>query len=233
MTTPIRWFLEEPNLEMRNAADDTDSPGVISGYVIRWGESANIGFGYKESVQKGAFGDISNAALIANYMHQRAQPLGRTQGSGLEMTADDTGVYAELTLPDTQRGRDTATEVRNRILRGLSIEFYIDKANVDEKAKTVVHTKARLLGFGVVDIPAYRRSVPKIREGELVVEEDDAIVRRFALPQEAPSQDADAAREAQDAPSPELGADSEKEAPEVRQGDSPEGQTSLWAWGVF
>lgn len=165
----IQWHPQVPTgLELR-AADD-GGPGVIAGPLLLYSDTARV-WGVEERIAPGAFGDLSGADVIARYMHDRAAPLARTGVAGAEgrLSVRDSadGLHVEIGLLDTQRGRDAASEVRAGVLRGLSVEFVpmewdAERAG-DGKLSRVVHTRARLVGLGVVDIPAYPRSVPSVR----------------------------------------------------------------------
>ena len=116
------FFMDAEDLQIREATSG-DSPGIAHGYVVKYGDVAKI-YGFEEVVAAGAFSGLDSPDLIANYMHIRAQPLGRSGGSGLVLSDRKDGLYAELELPPTTRGNDTAIELRQGILRGFSAEFY-------------------------------------------------------------------------------------------------------------
>ena len=56
--------------------------------------------------------------VVLNLSHDRKQPLIR-----FVPTVTENRVMVDVELPDTSRGRDAATMVRNGTLRGLSVEF--------------------------------------------------------------------------------------------------------------
>ena len=160
----IRWAADAPprqKLELRAAAEGSDSPGTIAGPVVVYGDVASLPGGVKESIAPGAFGDVSRVDAIAHYFHDRSQPLGRTGGGGLTLMDSPEMLWAELELPNTQRGRDAATEVRAGILQGYSSEFL--KGQAQTQGLNVRITVADLKGVGLVDIPAYRRSQVSVR----------------------------------------------------------------------
>ena len=132
------------------------------GTVIRYGDVATIFDGMTEEFKAGAFGDVEGADLIVNRMHQRSQPLART-GAGLRIIDSSEEMRAEVTLPDTSIGRDTAVEVTNRLLRGLSLEFRAIKDTFDDSTGHRTIHRAQMFGFGVVDRPAYPGSVATIK----------------------------------------------------------------------
>ena len=43
------------------------------------------------------------------------------------------------------------------------MEFYAKRFTIDERARRVSHNRSDLVGFGVVDIPAFKKSRPKLR----------------------------------------------------------------------
>ena len=144
------------DLEFRQ---DENGLGVVMGTVIRYGDVGTLPWGTEE-FKAGAF-DGRMEDLIANRMHQRTQPLARL-GGGLTVTNTSTDMRAEITLPDTTFGRDTAVELTARILRGLSLEFRAVKDDVTDTGHRIV-TEARMFGFGIVDKPAYPGSVASMK----------------------------------------------------------------------
>ena len=136
--------------------------GVVTGTIIRYGDRATFPWGTEE-FKAGAFGILDGAVFKANRMHQRWQPLGRT-GRNLVITDTPEAMRAELTLPDTTYGRDVATEIRDGLLTGMSLEFRATKDDVVGTHR-VIET-ARMGGFGVVDDPAYPGSGAEMRSWE-------------------------------------------------------------------
>ena len=137
--------------------------GVIEGTIIRYGDIATFPWGTEE-FKAGAFGDFSNRNVRANRMHQRDQALGNTlEAKNLVITNTDKEMSARLELPNTSYGRDTAVEVGQRILTGLSLEFRSTKDTIDDSKQHRTIETAMLGGFGVVDAPAYPGSVAQKR----------------------------------------------------------------------
>ncbi len=160
----IRWDPQVPTgLELR-AADD-GGPGIIAGPLLVYGDVAQV-YGMEESIEARAFGHLGEADIIARYMHDRRQPLARTTaapGVGQLVLRDSPErLDVEIRLLDTQRGHDVAREVEAGVLQGLSPEFVPVRWRVQNRSR-VVHTQGRLVGIGVVDIPAYPRSRAEVR----------------------------------------------------------------------
>ena len=160
----VRWAADTPpaqKLELRAAAAGSDSPGTIAGPVVVYSDVATLPGGVRESINPGAFGDVSKVDAIAHYFHDRSQPLGRTNGGGLTLLDSPEMLWAELELPNTQRGRDAATEVRAGILQGYSSEFLPGRKQTTGMNVRIMDGVLR--GVGLVDIPAYRRSQVSVR----------------------------------------------------------------------
>ena len=128
----------------------------LSGVAMRYGDIATLPFG-RESVRAGAFGDVARADAILNVQHRRDRPLARTGGGGLMLSDSREALTLTANLPKTREADDALELVRTGILRGLSLEFARARANVLAGVRMI--ETARLLGFGLVDRPAYSDSL--------------------------------------------------------------------------
>ena len=95
-----QWEPIPGSLQIREAPEGVNSPGIVYGPVLVYGDRAKV-YDFEEEILAGAFGDVEKLDLRANYMHQRQQPLGRTTGKapGLTMKSDEKQLTAELILP--------------------------------------------------------------------------------------------------------------------------------------
>ena len=125
---------------------------TLEGTAIRYGSEAEV-LGFRERFQRAAFGDISALDVILNRQHDRARPLARTGGGGLELLDSEESLTIRAVLPQTRDADDVLALVEARILRGLSLEFRAQKEQWEGNLRTV--RKALLTGIGVVDRPAY------------------------------------------------------------------------------
>ena len=143
-------------LEYREeAAESEDFLGVtLGGPVLNYGDIAQLPWG-KERFEPGAFGDVSKLTVRANRMHQREMPLGVT-GENLVYTDTAKALSAEIKLLNTTAGRDTAVDVRQKVLAGQSVEFRTNNDRVQDGTRII--SGARFFGHGVVDVPAYPQS---------------------------------------------------------------------------
>ena len=144
-----------------------DGDRKISGVVLTYGDLYETPWGYKERIMAGSFGNVGAADVMLNKCHDRARPLCRTGGGGLVLDNSDRELRLEATLPDTNDGNDALKLIKNRVLRGLSVEFIMEKWETDEKTDTRIITRAKLFAVGIVDRPAYPKSTldPRSKDG--------------------------------------------------------------------
>ncbi len=134
-------------------ADETrQSPGRLRGVLMTYGERA------KDRAEVFADGALSwpDEGVILNEQHNRQAPIMR-----FTPTVDGREVRIDVALPDTQRGRDAATMVKNGTMTGLSVEFRAVHEGVRGGLREV--RAARLLGAALVDSGSYRTPV-EVRE---------------------------------------------------------------------
>ena len=91
---------------------------MLKGYAIVWNELSDDRGGYKVRLLPGS-AKFKNPTR-AYYNHQSADFIGTTSNQTLTFKSDDKGVYVEIFLPDTQRGRDTFVLVRDKYVEGMS-----------------------------------------------------------------------------------------------------------------
>ena len=145
-------------LELR-ADDDRGGPGRLSGVLMRYGEVATD---RPERFRAGAL-SWPDDGVILNEQHNRMAPIVR-----FVPTVEGDEVRVDVDLPDTQRGRDAATMVRNGTMKGLSVEFRA-------KAHGMVGGVREIAGAVLVDDPSYGGSTVEVRAG------DDLPLRRVWL----------------------------------------------------
>ena len=133
----------------------------ISGVIVHYGSVAELPFG-KEVFKRGAFtGGVGD--VILRFGHDRYRPLARTGGGGLEVEDTNDALMLRAALPDTSDGNDALKLVKTGVLRGLSAEFIAVEERFDKQSGVVTIEKAKLMGVGVVDRPAYPDSYVKAR----------------------------------------------------------------------
>ena len=135
-------------------ADDTAAgPGRLSGVLLTYGEAA--GDGRRERFAPGAL-EWPDDGIVLRRQHDRAAPIMRVRP---EVRGDS--IVIDAPLPDTAAGRDAATEVRDGLLTGLSVEFRARRQRYASGVREI--TAAVLTGAGLVDSPSYRGSRVEVR----------------------------------------------------------------------
>lgn len=138
-------------IELR-ADESRQSPGRIVGtlmeYETRAGDRA-------ERFEDGAL-HWEERGIILNEQHNRQAPIMRFQP-----IVEGRTLRIDAPLPDTQRGRDAATMVRNGTFTGLSVEFVSERET--RAAGVRVIRRARLKAAGLVDNGSYPASRVEVR----------------------------------------------------------------------
>ena len=136
---------EKRHIEIRLSDDpDRAGPGVIDGVLLTYGQRAKR---IPERFEPGALSWPEHGVVLRE-QHNRSAPITR-----FVPTVEGNAVRVRASLPDTQRGRDAATMIRNGTFRGLSVEFR--SVRESQVAGVRVIAKAELTGAGLVDDPAY------------------------------------------------------------------------------
>ena len=141
-------------LEVR-AADG----GQIEGTVMPYGREADISGVFRESVDAGAFGAIGD--VILNQMHDRNQPLARTEGGGLSLEDGAERLWLRADIPEHRS--DVRDMVKRRILRGFSVEMEVLAEDWPAPDRRVIRA-ATLWNIGLVDRAAYDEATAAIAQ---------------------------------------------------------------------
>ena len=108
-----------------------------------------------------SIGDVSGGDIILNVQHDRGRALARTGGGGLSFTDTPASLTLRATLPRTGEANDALTNIRARVLRGLSMEFVPKRERFENSVRIV--DEAVLVGIGLVDRPQYGDSTVAAR----------------------------------------------------------------------
>ena len=139
--------------EIRFSADDTrQTPGRLSGTLLTYGKRAG------DRPERFANGSLRWSAdgILINEQHNRQAPIVRAIPF-----LDGDAVKINVSLPNTQRGRDAATNVREGVLTGLSVEFRALRDKYVDGVREV--REAMLDAAGLVDSPSYKDSTVEVR----------------------------------------------------------------------
>lgn len=142
------------------SAESSDSPGVLSGYAVKYNVQSVDRGGYRAVFKPGAFANLKEQGdldIKAYRDHDNTVYLGRTNNGSLKLKSDSLGVRFELTLPNTQDGRDTAELARNNHFGGMSFGYHPDVYSwkKDEDGTPLqVHSSGLMREVSVVYDPA-------------------------------------------------------------------------------
>jgi HK97 family phage prohead protease len=116
-----------PVRELRIVPESTN-PAKLVGYASVFNVwSEDLG-GFRERFLPGAFTNVlKDADVRALINHNPTLILGRTKANTLSLRQDDTGLWMEVTLPDTQYARDLAESVKRGDIDQMSFAFSVLK----------------------------------------------------------------------------------------------------------
>ena len=134
-------------VELR-ADDSRQSPGLLYGVLMRYGERA---VDRPELFEPGSL-TWPEGGIVLNRQHTRANPIML-----VTPIVEGNEVRIDAALPDTVAGRDAAAEVRSGLFRGLSVEFKATAQNIVGGVRRI--TAAVLGGVGLVDSGSYGSAV--------------------------------------------------------------------------
>ena len=145
--------MEELACEIRYEVDESrQSSGRLRGVIISYEKQAGD---RKEVVSRGAF-HWRDGGIIINDQHRRESAIVRATPF---LDGDD--LMIDTPLPDTQAGRDAATNVRDGVLTGLSVEMAVESEGRRGALREI--RRARLVRAGLVDDPSYKDSKVEVR----------------------------------------------------------------------
>lgn len=160
----------------------------LVGHAAVFGEVADIGGQFRETIAAGAFRKALKACdVVARWNHGEDTILGRTSSNTLRLTEDERGLAFELDLPNTTLGNDVLELVRRGDVAGMSFAFTCAREKWDSptNTRTVVEV-GQLLDVSPVISPAYAGTDVALRSrGEhLAAEQRERVLRlrnRLAL----------------------------------------------------
>jgi len=135
-------------------ADAVNDDGTFSGYGSVFGNVDS----YREIVAPGAFKESLKAIkaagdpLPALWQHDQAQPIG----GYTSLQEDEHGLKVEgfLMLDEVAKAREAFALMKRRVVKGLSIGYYVLSDSYDEKERIRTLTKLDLVEVSVVTFPA-------------------------------------------------------------------------------
>ena len=145
--------MDELLCEVRFAEDETRaSPGRLTGVLMPYLTKARD---RAEVFELGALEWPEDGVLVRR-MHDRSSPIVKAVPF-----LDGNDLRIDAPLLNSTVGRDTAAELRNGVLSGLSVEFHATKETRRNGLRVI--QKARLGGAGLVDYPSYIGAKAELR----------------------------------------------------------------------
>ena len=139
-----------------------DDARRLSGVAVTYGDTAKLPFG-EERIEPGAFGELGD--VILNAYHDRAAPLARTGGAGLELSDTGERLAFAAELPATREADDVLELVRRGVVRGASVEMHVTGQRFEGGVRVI--ERAKLSAIGIVDTPAYPASEVEARRAAM------------------------------------------------------------------
>ncbi len=176
--------------ELRVARSDDSASGIgtLSGYAAVFDSwSDGLGF-FREKIQKGAFEKVlktSDCRALIN--HDPSMVIGRQSAGTLRLSEDETGLYMEVDLPDTQHARDLMVSVERGDINQQSFGFEVEKDAWSESSdqrvaeRTILEVR-ELFDVSIVTFPAYpdtsvaKRSLDAFRSANEPHQDDQAAL---------------------------------------------------------
>lgn len=136
---------------------------VLRGYPILFNTETNIyDFWYgevRETILPTALNgtDLTDVYLITGHNIEPDKVLGRNNVN-MRMEVDDTGLFFECQLPNTQLARDIYNLIEEGIVDGMSFGFTCsDEVNETTKTRTITHID-ELFEVTITPFPAYKEA---------------------------------------------------------------------------
>lgn len=110
-------------IELRNAG--ADGRPILAGYAAVFDSDSEDFGGWKERIAPGAFArDLADKKDIrALINHDTSRVIGRSSAGTLNLEETDSGLYVEISLPDTTEARDLLANVQAGNIDGMSFGF--------------------------------------------------------------------------------------------------------------
>lgn len=157
--------------EFRIERRDGEKPKIVGHAAVFNQRSEDLG-GFREQIAPGAFADaIKQDDIRALFNHNPDHVLGRNKAGTLALREDDTGLFIEITPPDTQLARDLVISMERGDITQMSFGFRV-RANgynwAEDADGTVVRTltAVRLFDVSPVTYPAYPQTDVAVRSLE-------------------------------------------------------------------
>ena len=151
------------NVEARQAEDGTMR---LSGYAAVFNDDS-VPLPFIERIAPGAFRKtLTETPDVRLLINHEGLPLARTKNGTLRLQEDQTGLYMDADLPDTQAARDLYTLVERGDVDQMSFAFRVirQKWNEGRTERTLTELSLADGDVSVVTYPAYPTTTVEARE---------------------------------------------------------------------
>lgn len=151
------------DVEARQAEDGTMR---LSGYAAVFNDDS-VPLPFIERIAPGAFRKtLSETPDVRLLINHEGLPLARTKNGTLRLAEDETGLYMDADLPDTQAARDLWTLVERGDVDQMSFAFRVirQKWNEGRTERTLTELSLADGDVSVVTYPAYPTTTVEARE---------------------------------------------------------------------
>lgn len=136
--------------------DKTGEDGSFAGYASVFNNVDS----YKEIVAPGAFAESikrlkeSGDPLPVLWQHRSGEPVGGSDAG--DLSEDDHGlkVAGFLMVNEIPRAKEAHALLKRRVVRGLSIGYYVEDSSYNEKERVTTLKKLDLVEYSIVTFPA-------------------------------------------------------------------------------
>lgn len=150
-------------IEFRAVGDGDNDEGrkelIIEGYSALFGVGGSEDYGFHEEIASGAFADaIGRDDVRMLFNHDPNYVLARSTSGTLELSEDDTGLFARASLPDTQFARDLYKQIERGDINQQSFAFTVEDEEWEYPESELPRRtlkKLRLFDVSVVTYPFY------------------------------------------------------------------------------
>jgi len=166
-------------IEYRKITELRVQPRGLEGYAARFNTEARI-HNFVETIAPGAFSQSLTGGkdILALVDHDKTKVLARTRSGTLKLSEDSQGLNFDLSLPDTQSGRDVLVLAERGDLGGMSFGFTVDPSGERWNGNRRELRNVNLLEISVVNAwPAYdgttvnaRAKTPRLNLARLYLE---------------------------------------------------------------
>jgi HK97 family phage prohead protease len=151
------------NVEARQAEDGTMR---LSGYAAVFNDDS-VPLPFIERIAPGAFRKtLTETPDVRLLINHEGLPMARTKNGTLRLKEDETGLYMDADLPDTQAARDLYTLVERGDVDQMSFAFRVirQKWNEGRTERTLTELSLADGDVSVVTYPAYPTTTVEARE---------------------------------------------------------------------